>query len=232
MLARSVGRGFRSEAVLQGQIARSIRSYLASPKPAFVRREMPIGAARPDFVVVESSRRPHHLALPPDFTLRHGRLLDALQQKVSWSFSDLSDCLFERPSEVERMLDSLSSRGLVVFEGADSCSASPLLQQHHWSVLAIEAKLSKWTRALEQALSYRDFADRVLVALDATQLPADSARILTEFRRAGVGLCLVWPNCQEFVFWGRVSRTRSLTRGYIWGSALASRSKAAWQAIR
>jgi hypothetical protein len=57
-------------------------------------------------------------------------------------------------------------------------------------VLAFEAKLKRWRQALAQAYRNRCFAHRSWVVL-----PADTAyralRFKAEFRRRGVGICLV-----------------------------------------
>lgn len=58
------------------------------------------------------------------------------------------------------------------------------------SIVAIEAKLTRWLDALEQALAYRQFADRVYVALPADCVsPALRAR--QRFLSAGIGLLSV-----------------------------------------
>ena len=57
-------------------------------------------------------------------------------------------------------------------------------------LIAIEAKLTKWLDALEQARAYRQFADQVYVALPADRVqPALKARVM--FERNSVGLLSV-----------------------------------------
>jgi hypothetical protein len=61
------------------------------------------------------------------------------------------------------------------------------------SIIAIEAKLHDWRRALQQAHRNKLFADRVYVALPARFSSAAITNI-AEFRRVGIGLIVVDEN--------------------------------------
>jgi hypothetical protein len=56
-------------------------------------------------------------------------------------------------------------------------------------VVAVETKLRKWREALQQALSYRLFADCVYVVLDGNQASVNSG-VVNAFECEGVGLYL------------------------------------------
>ncbi len=64
--------------------------------------------------------------------------------------------------------------------------------------VAVELKMDKWPRALEQAIVYQLCADKVLVAMPSSSaVRAD----MDEFERYGVGLVAVLPEgkCEELV---------------------------------
>lgn len=57
-------------------------------------------------------------------------------------------------------------------------------------LIAIEVKLRRWREALDQAISYREFADEAYVALDGNQVRLD-ADIKAAFESNGIGLFLL-----------------------------------------
>jgi hypothetical protein len=59
-------------------------------------------------------------------------------------------------------------------------------------VIAVEAKLYRWREAIEQATTYRRFANRSFVALPRTTI-ARTPRISEACRARGLGLIEVWP---------------------------------------
>jgi hypothetical protein len=79
-------------------------------------------------------------------------------------------------------------------------------------VIAIEAKLWRWRKAVEQANSYREFADASYVALPARAIRSD---IIGQCRSTGVGLISVAEKGQidEFV---SPRRSRPLSSLRVW----------------
>lgn len=61
------------------------------------------------------------------------------------------------------------------------------------TVLAFEAKLSRWKDALHQAYRNTSFAHRSYVLLPESAVPA-AHRYALQFKRRGVGLCSIGPN--------------------------------------
>jgi hypothetical protein len=60
-------------------------------------------------------------------------------------------------------------------------------------IIAVEAKLSDWRRALSQAYRYLDFATESWVLLDAANV-APALKNVADFRRLNVGLAALAPN--------------------------------------
>ena len=91
------------------------------------------------------------------------------------------------------------------------------------ALIAIEAKLTRWLDALEQALEYRRFADRVYVALPADCVaPALRARAM--FQRAGVGLLAVNGSIQREIP-AAAPTTHDWRREYVYSRLLASTTR-------
>jgi hypothetical protein len=67
------------------------------------------------------------------------------------------------------------------------------------SIIAIEAKLHDWRRALQQAHRNKLFADRVYVALPA-QHASPALSNLAEFRRSSIGLIVVETSSSHVYF--------------------------------
>lgn len=93
-----------------------------------------------------------------------------------------------------RAVNRLQRVGLIrVDEDGVIRHSDPMTQASEIEIVAIEAKLHRWRKALAQAAFYRRFADRSYVAIDATRTQVNE-RLLSEFSAAGVGLLL----CDEF----------------------------------
>ena len=87
-------------------------------------------------------------------------------------------------------LTKLQRHGLVDWVYADVvASTHAITALMNTEIIAIEAKLTRWREALEQAASYKSFCDQSYVALDAGQIRVTET-LISEFRSAGVGLLL------------------------------------------
>jgi hypothetical protein len=102
-----------------------------------------------------------------------------------------------------------TARGVLrTFEVAGFCTRGR--QRHRWTkirqpipvasqIIAIEAKLSDWRRALAQAYRYLDFATQSWVLLDAAN-SGPASKNIADFKRLNVGLAVI----------GRETRIRKL----------------------
>jgi hypothetical protein len=97
-------------------------------------------------------------------------------------------------SSFDRSFRKLQKCGLIALPYSDFALltdwASALLRT---DVVAIEAKLTRWRVALEQARSYQDFSDRSYVALDARRVQV-TASMESAFEQSGVGLIMCWAD--------------------------------------
>ena len=192
---------FRYERDMMPVLEAGVMSALSIPIGWHTRllREPNLRGVVPDLLVGASPAPfPEEHALAAAHSPIEGAVVHALRENGQLSIEDLAVEVFATPVAVQRALDRLASAGLATgdFMGcAWSISAAVELPV---GVVAVEAKLSDWRRALSQAQSYRAFAQQVFVALDRGRVSLDDG-ILAAFRTSSVGLMLVSPTSVETV---------------------------------
>ncbi len=150
-----------------------------------IRREVGVGRSIADVVAAVMPSRT--LRVPPALTVRESVIVSTLRTHGGTRI-DLLEQLCGMPSGSLRdgELDRLVALGVIV-RGDGGRVALGGRWFRSAALVAIEAKLLRWLDALEQAIEYRRFADRVYVAL-----PADCVRAALKsrarFEAAGVGL--------------------------------------------
>jgi hypothetical protein len=92
-------------------------------------------------------------------------------------------------------------------------------------VIAVEAKLHRWREAIEQATTYRRFANRSFVALPRATIEG-SAQISEACRERGLGLIAVWSSGAKVV--RPAVRHRPASAEWVWVVGQA----ADWKATR
>jgi len=171
--------------------------------------EVSVGSVIPDFVVVqggggESGRRQH---LSNFDTAILAELLNSCRR-----VSTIAKRLWSEERAIRKRLERLQRVGLVCEErrGSFTPVSVPFSGTH---VIAVEAKLSRWTEALRQAVSYRNFADESYVALPSL-LASSHTRLLDEIRECGIGILAVsersvWPVLKAVP-------QKAITSDYLW----------------
>lgn len=193
-----------------------------------LRREMPVGRRIPDFVFVSYSVPPPEPLFRLRWTYRHASVVAELRRTTSLRRDTLADRLFERRSSLDRLLKDLCAVGAVHESEGGGVRLSAEIQALDTQVTAIEAKLFRWTEALAQAASYRAFADRVIVAMDAQRVNGSAPIITKACRAAGVGVVMVTEATATYVHAGRRQLARTAQREYVCLSAIGSRSQTLW----
>ncbi|SEW10407.1 hypothetical protein [Halobacterium jilantaiense] len=86
-----------------------------------------------------------------------------------------------------KSLNWLIGRNFVVETGDGKVKTTPYLRQHITQTFAVELKLSKWRKALKQAVGGKSFAEFRYVLLDADHIgPALNNREMFEDRNVGL----------------------------------------------
>lgn len=221
----SVSRPFATEAALVETLATAIRR--GCPPGWSLLREMNAGVGVTDLVLASKPAALADLRLLRSVPTRLAPLFESTTaRKVRSIQAFMADTGMSRSAAL-RVLGNLAASGLVERDGETirlrAATAAPF--KH---VVAIEAKLYDWGRALTQAYRNRQFATQSWVVLDA-HYPASKTAIDT-FKRAGVGLatCTITG---EIDFYVKAMTMRPVSPQRLWvAQAVMARSQR--QALR
>ncbi len=179
-------------------MVKELVSNLAALFPAFaqVEREVTGGYGIADVVLARLDKSAledrAHLQAPPAVRPADARLLAALGA-VAWDPEALCAAVPLTRAAAKRSLVALENGGRVV---RDADGIRRRTRDPYMELVAVEAKLEDWGRALCQARRYLAFAEYSYVAL-----PADRVHRVQELQRdvAGVGLIAVSPTSAEII---------------------------------
>lgn len=157
-------------------------------------------------------------SVPP----RLAPLLDPLTAAYISTCDDLANSLGLSSSAALRLIKQLQRLGLWTAHPSKSALASVRLPPFQ-TIVAVEAKLADWSRALGQAYRNRQFADESWVVLDH-RFHRPAVAQLERFIRSGVGLASMDLNGDLYVH-HRATATpaMSLTKRWHAQAALARR---------
>lgn len=144
-------------------------------------RELVVGSSIADLVLFSAGARTFRF--PEPLSVAESVMLSLLRRRGSVGLDELEAACGN--ATAKRSLRRLGVMGLVRTTGPRVSAA-----RRWWTsgrVLAIEAKLSRWRDALDQAIRYRSYADMAYVALPEAHVRA-ALRAEDEFVAAGVGL--------------------------------------------
>jgi len=154
--------------------------------PQWVGGGVPIGAGLPDLVSVWCE--PHVVSLA-DFATTDGKILAYLRAVREARVETIADRVRGSRRGVQKKLEQFLEVEAVLLKHVDVFSLSPAWREVLPQIITIEAKISDWKRAVQQAARNRLFAHKSFVAL-----PADVARRVRGsgmFGKLGVGVIAV-----------------------------------------
>lgn len=157
--------------------------------PLWVGGSVPIGAGFPDIVSVWYDPEVVTLA---DFGTSDGHILAYLRSVRRATLQTIATRLQYSPHDMEVRLDQLAESSVVARETKKAYAISSTWRRILPEVVTVEAKVSDWQAALQQANRNRIFADRSFVAFPE----AVAARVTTKsgFELHGVGILAVSEN--------------------------------------
>lgn len=213
---------FPSEAALQSFLAEQVELPAAFEQPR-LRREVPVGGCIPDLVSVSFRRIPDSTIWPNKWTLRHIHILHAASRRPRLHLHSLADRCYESVERLRPLVRDLVRTGALTEFESGALAVAREIASIEAEVVAVEAKLDRWKDALRQAITYKRFADRAVVAMDSAGAPRDRDA-LREFETAGVGLCAVSTDSTEWLVPAPTGQTTSSPeRHYLIASAASSR---------
>jgi hypothetical protein len=202
----------RLESILVEAVAANLRAHLGRSDVA-VFREVTAGRSIADVVAVIPGRR---LAALRPLSVWESFVLAAVRQLGSTRIDVLERvCGFEPRAlrEDERRFDRLVKIGFLKRGGGGSVQVGSTWGRSFYMV-AIEAKLTRWRDALEQAREYRQFADQAFVALPETSIPL-ARRHRADFETAGVGLLSVNGQIKTIIS-AKAATDHDWRREFLW----------------
>jgi len=178
----------RCEQDLVADLVTQLPAYLhRASRTCRIQREVGVGRSIAD--VVAALMPVNAARILPPLSVRESVMVSALRASGPTRIDVLERlCGMNRQSLRGGSLDRLQSLGVVVRGAGGRVALGRWCRSG--TLIAIEAKLTRWWDALEQAEAYRQFADRVYVALPADCV-GPAVRSRGAFERAGVGLLSV-----------------------------------------
>jgi hypothetical protein len=181
---------FALEADLCNVLSSRLLATLRLGEHAELLGSLQVGSVIPDLVVVRRELSVHRRLAPVSGL--ESWIVAEVRRNPGATLAVLADRLFTRVERAERaavhleraeVLRRRSDGGYVVRRGLFPAAAQ---------VIAVEAKLHRWHDAIDQATSYRRFANRSFVALPRTTIER-TPRISEACFARGLGLIEVWP---------------------------------------
>ncbi len=181
------------------------------PERCRVTHELPIGHSIADVVILRTLRG--HDGPEAPLTVAESVILSTLRRLGASRPDTIGRHVFMPADDVRELLEGrLASWRLVRSRTRGLIEARAAWVQAA-EVIAIEAKLTRWRDALEQATQYRRYADRAFVLLPEASAGI-AARDARAFRAAGVGLLSYDARAVSCLIPGAKSKVHSWHREY------------------
>lgn len=152
----------------------------------YFRREVPVGECIPDLIYVKFDSIPKNI-WPVRMTFLHAWILGLLRHRRTLSVETIAALAFDEPRKIGRCVADLLMAGSLEETCTDVVHLSSDYRGISAEVIALEAKLSNWWEALEQAVRYKRFADQCLVVIGKCAA-RNVTDMLSAFASQGIGL--------------------------------------------
>jgi len=189
---------YSNERELQHELSNMSFEFLTGRKFAYTRREVPVGGCIPDLVSIQFTQEPKINYGSIRWSYKHSFVVWLFRNWEMLSLEKITSISFEPLNRLMPIIIDLESVGMLQKIGESDFVLSDEVVNLQASVIAAEAKLRNWRQALAQAKRYKDFANIVFVAMDATKVPK-TEKVISEFRNEQIGLCAIAPKSIEWV---------------------------------
>ena len=146
-----------------------------------------------DLLIIHASAEPD--SKPARMSYFEAAILAVLLERGAATAPTVADHLYASAGAVQARAETLARLGLVEIAACGTLRATGRHQHSDARIVAIEAKLTRWREAIEQASHYRAFANQSYIAMPSALFDASGA-ILSTCEAAGVGALSVAPNGQ------------------------------------
>lgn len=194
----------------------------------FIRTEVAVGECIPDILQVGFSNDLSSITYPKRLTSRHIFILWVIKQSKHITPVEIAERSFQRLTKVNQIIGDLITSGTIIKKETGELLLQETVASLQSEVVAIEVKLSNWSQAFDQAKRYQDFADRVVVAMDAGRAPRRES-VLMRFEEQKIGLCALSPNTLEWLVYPGYECVDSFEKEFIVSSALCPSTHTLWE---
>jgi hypothetical protein len=205
---------FLSESDLCGALLGAWSDQVAHDVALSVLTEVRVGTVIPDQLVLRIPKRRATASHVRRLTLFESSILAALDDDCARRPSTVASRLFTRKERVEHVLGRLARTDLVERSASGGYTLSTRRLPTHIDIIAVEAKLSRWREAVEQARQYSRFANEVYVALPVSTIESSFLPCLEHCKMFGLGLLAVTPKGTERLV--KASRLDPRTPEWFW----------------
>lgn len=222
---------YNLERELQQDLQQSVFDYEVKKQTSgFIRREVPVGRCIPDLIAVKFDTYPNINRLPYTWSGSYSYIVSLLRMNSFLTIDEIAAYYYCPPEEVEPLLKKLLKYNLVACESG-VYMLSPDYLYMKAEVISFEAKLFRWREALDQAITYKKFSHKVIVAMDPEGLPKRKSS-LKLFEDNGIGLISV--NKREINWLVRPKKNYILNDEYdfIITSTLAPKHQMFWSRLK
>lgn len=220
---------FKREKQLQEKLLDLVKDLVSEKTYAFVRREVPVGGYIPDMIIVQFHSDPSEVLSINNWSFRHAYIVWLLKSENKLTFQSIAERCYESAERISPIIESLLQGNVIQKVGKNHISLCQEVLAMQAEVIAVEAKLKHWRRALEQAIRYKSFANRVFVAMDCVGVPRKQ-KVLDEFRNNDVGLCAISKQDLEWLVESVSISSGSISpeQEYLVASAVISTRQTLW----
>jgi hypothetical protein len=168
------------------ELALSSSSLDNKCKKAIIFREPQLPTGFPDLVAVYTSKRDTKFnPFRPGLSTWHIKLLHLIYQLGGGYLHDISQSSLYPLGKVKILVDELSQADMVYFRGKKIFPAAMRRIFKATRIVAIEAKINDWHRAIRQAIANRWFSSHSYILLPEKHR---MTRILDEAQSFGIGV--------------------------------------------
>lgn len=175
---------YSSEKELQKYIAQTVPKEALAFDFTFVRREMMIFPMIPDVMFVGFKELPIGKMFSEKWTYLQAYIIRHVRMNPCITYDNLQAETFI--SAFDGYITPLLKKGILVRLDGDKIDLSDALKNIEVEIVAVEAKIKDWRQALRQAVSYKPYADKVVVVMDPNFVPKQEH--WAEFEAQKVGL--------------------------------------------
>lgn len=168
------------------ELALSSKSMDKNFKNLVVFREPQLPTGFPDLVAVYPGRRNINFnQFRSDLTVWHIRLLHLIFQLGGGYIDDISQSSLYPLGKVKTLVDGLTLAGMVYFRGKKVFPTTLRRIFTATRIVAIEAKINNWSKAIRQAIANRWFSSHSYILMPEK---TSMSRILDEAQSFGIGV--------------------------------------------